>query len=159
MDPEGAKASVSQPDKFVVSVVYGKINYDDLKSSYERVDEKLQSAEFELIGPCKKIGQQAGKIEFQYVHLKKTATTEEALAEIKKRGLCPAIDKELVSFTQQFPEEQKKFPIVALGSIAKNGHCDNCVAHKHGKDGKRALILARSDSVWLESCRFLAVKR
>lgn len=162
MEPGAAKASTSQPpqpDKFIAMIEYSKLSYGDLAELFGRVNGDLQRAQFELTGPCKNVGQQAGKIEFRYVHMQKSASTKEVLTEIEKRGLRPATHEELVGFASQFPEEQRRFPIVELGSVWRNGHDSCSVIHQRGKDGLRWMGLARTNGVWLDSCRFLAVPK
>ncbi|MFZ2664225.1 MAG: hypothetical protein WAX66_02595, partial [Patescibacteria group bacterium] len=50
------------------------------------------------------------------INFKRYISSEDAISEMDKYGLRPATLKELLSFGFKYPNEQKKNPIVALGS-------------------------------------------
>ncbi len=85
------------------------------------------------------------------------AGTGEVLAEMKNRGLRPATLPELLAFGAQFPDEQRKYPIVALGSAWKYFEGCNFVPALVGQDNERRLSLYFDDcfTKWNSAYRFL----
>lgn len=63
--------------------------------------------------------------ELMLLHLNRYAETNEVEAEMKRLGLEPADDADLVTFGAANPELQRQFPIVALGSRARDS--SSCV--------------------------------
>ena len=79
-------------------------------------------------------------------------------AEMDKVGYRPATMKELLAYGIKNPDEQRKYPIVALGSVAElRGHRRvGCLC----SDGsKRGADLDDYVCGWLADCRFLAVRK
>ena len=96
--------------------------------------------------------------EFVLVHLNKTASTEEAEAEIKKQGLEPATLADLLLYVRNNPNKQKEFPIVALGSKQDlDGYWNSPYASYWF--GERNLVLRWREDDWSRRFRFLARKR
>lgn len=94
----------------------------------------------------------------ELVHFDEDMPSDDAVSEIFLRGLRPATIIELLTFGVMHPEEQQKFPIVALGSVGKmNG--DDYVPVLYGNDGGRALALSCCCDYWHPYYRFLAVKK
>ncbi|MEK7185267.1 MAG: hypothetical protein AAB726_01465 [Patescibacteria group bacterium] len=64
----------------------------------------------------------------------------------------------LLSFAAKFPEEQRKYPIVGLGSVAEVlGY--RVVPYLHRRASERSLYLSWMDGDWDAFCRFLAVRK
>lgn len=93
---------------------------------------------------------------FELVHFDRDVSSEDAVAELDKRGLRPADLAELLAFGAVFPEEQRKYPIVELGSVAEVG-CGRYVAYLFRGVSRRDLCLFRWGVIWNAGCRFLAV--
>jgi hypothetical protein len=93
---------------------------------------------------------------YGYVHLNCNATDEQALAEIARQKVKPATDLEVMYYGKQFPEEQRKHPIVGLGSFFPRGGYRNS-AVLHGNGHARDLGLGRGAALnpWYGDCRFL----
>ena len=94
-----------------------------------------------------------------HVHLNCSVSTEEALAALDARGLRPVTIEELLAFGATFPEEQRKFPIVALGSVWQLLDGRRACAYLHGGAGGRRLHLYWLGGGWDSSCRFLAARK
>lgn len=144
-------------DTFKVMVDYLKPTYDQLKASFDWVNGNFAHVTFELIERCKGISQEAREITFQYVHLGVYASTEAVLAEMYRMGLRPATYLELLAFAKQFPNEQRKHPILALGSfwVIPGGYRGAACLDEGA--GKRGLSLLWCVDGWRGVCRFLAV--
>lgn len=93
----------------------------------------------------------------ELVHFDRTISTGDAVDEMRLRGLRPAALAELLAYGATFPEDQRKFPIVALGTEALvDGVRD--VAGLAGRGSERRLHLDWVGGDWDGSCRFLAVR-
>lgn len=105
--------------------------------------------------PIKGEGQK--NVQFELVHFNRGISSEDAAAEMKKRGLRPARIEELLSFGAKYPELQLQFPIVALGSVAEFGGGQR-VAYLYRGDARRYLDLRWWSGGWGARCRFLVVR-
>ena len=143
---------------FRAEVIYVQPSYADLQKAFDWVYEGYASAEFKPIDACKGISTDTREIEFELVHLNKDASTDEALAELDKRGLRPALYEELLAFAAKHPELQKQFPIVALGSVCRDGaRLYSPFVRFYGRE--RRLRFGWLDGRWLRSYRFLSVRK
>lgn len=99
------------------------------------------------------------------VHLDRTATTDEVLAELDRRGLKPARIEHLLRYGADHPEEQRQYPIVCLGSSLCLPRCLPRGRRRFpflGEgDGVRELNLSWSGPVhhWRGVFRFLALRK
>jgi hypothetical protein len=139
----------------------GIVNYDLTfaqmiqAGNYGWTNDDIVPEHFTIVG----VGQE--ECRFVPVHLNRAATTEEALEEIAQRGLIPAKIEHLLSFGAKYPEKQREFAIVELGSVWVGSFGCRSVACLCEGDGRRGLGLcdASPDCQWSEVCRFLAVSR
>lgn len=91
-------------------------------------------------------------------HFNRNTTTDEVERELDKAGYRAATIAELLAFGASFPEVQRQFPVIALGSVGLVGG-DRRVPYLHGHDAGRSLGLRWRDGVgWDDACRFLAVR-
>lgn len=98
------------------------------------------------------------EIETQLVHFDKNMGSDAVIAELDKMGLRPATIAELLVFGAKYPDKQKEFPIVALGSVSMV-HGDRGVACLDFSDGERDLSLHWFGIDWNAFYRFLAVRK
>lgn len=104
---------------FVAPVVYNQPKLEELKRQFPgRVNRCYEEGRFHPIKRCKGVSQENRKITFEYVYMghDKLMSISRALAEMEARGLRPALYEESLSFAEQYPDEQHKYIIVALGS-------------------------------------------
>jgi hypothetical protein len=99
--------------------------------------------------------------ELTFVHFNKVMTTDEVLAELDRRGLRPGGGKieELLALGAKFPDLQRQFPIVAIGSSFVGGGGFRSFACLYWLGGERHLGLAYVVDDWSEGCRFLAARK
>lgn len=84
-------------------------------------------------------------------------STEGVVVEMGKEGLRPATLMEIIAFGVNYPEVQRCFSIMALGSYCKiSGYC--YVPYLCELYGERNLNLSCSDGGWNEGCHFLAIR-
>ena len=94
-------------------------------------------------------------IRAQIVHLNCEISPEGAIAEIIKKGMRPALIEELLSLGASFPEIQRSFRIVALGSFTEVRGSYNIPYLGMASEGRSLDLL--SCSVIGSDYRFLAV--
>lgn len=99
------------------------------------------------------------KVALELVHFDEASTTEAALAELDQRGLRPATMAELLAFGAKYPELQKQFPIVSLGSSWVVSGGSRGFPYLDGSDGRRLLRLHYGEDDWFDDCRFLALRK
>ncbi len=102
-----------------------------------------------------------GKIELllDLVHFGKTMSIDNVLQEFDRRGLRSAILPELIAFGAKFPEKQREFPIVALGSVWTGSNGYRLVPYLYGHGSEGGLYLHWYDYDWRDSYRFLAFRK
>lgn len=92
----------------------------------------------------------------QVVHLGRSASTTDVEEHLKKLHLRPATFFELLLWAILHPEEQRKYPIIALGSSWASAR-GALVAFLCGYAAGRDLDLVCVAGVWNGDCRFLAL--
>lgn len=92
-------------------------------------------------------------------HFGKDMSTEAVLNALDAEGLRPATMSELLNFGIRYPELQKQFPIVALGSVWQDPDGNRGVGYLCYDDGQRELSLDWVDDGWHDCYRFAAVRK
>ena len=97
------------------------------------------------------------ELNLELVHFNRFISSNDAIAELKKRGMRPATLPELLAFGEQYPEEQRKYSIVALGSVWQDwgGRIVPCLWFDAVG---RGLGLSWFEGGWGDGYRFLAVR-
>lgn len=103
-------------------------------------------------------GKGLDEVEYKIYHFDKEMKTKQVEDQMEKDGYKPGKIWHLLSFGAQNPEEQKKYPIIALGSSV--GLCGfwRVPFLDFGGGGRRLSLYCR-DGVWSGGCRFLAVRK
>ncbi len=98
---------------------------------------------------------EVGKIflKAELVHFNRNISSGGVVFELRKMGKRPATIEELLAFGAQYPEIQREFPVVALGSSA--WICGHFVTYLYGDGFKRCLRLHGRGGWWGVSSRFL----
>lgn len=148
-------------DTFRAEVAYIQPKFAELKSAFDWVNDDYRRAKFEAIKICEAISRETREVTFQYVHMNRGASTEEVLVEMDRCGLRPALFEELLAFAKAHPDEQRKYPIVVLGSVWVRPDGNRLVACLNEYDGRRRLHLRLfwCGGDWVGGCRFLAVRK
>lgn len=118
---------------------------------YDWVNENITDANFP------KTTNNTVSVDVELLHFGRNISSEIALSEMKKKGFRPATIWELLDFGAKYPEIQKQFPVIALGSFCvlnDNRH----VPFLSWNSSERHLNLDWFDSGWLVYCRFLVVR-
>jgi len=95
--------------------------------------------------------------EYKLSHFDRSVSSNEAVRLITIDGWQPGKIEHLLAFGAANPDEQRKFPIVALGSVAEMGGLRD-VAFLRGGDAGRRLGLGWWGGGWDGVYRFLAVR-
>lgn len=141
--------------EFLTLVVnYSRSLKDSIKAGgYDWVNSDITEEHF----PAEK--QEKGKKEqsFSLYHFGKDAESDWVIVQMDKDGKRPATIRELLVYGEKFPETQRQFPIIELGSVwvRCGGNCD--YAYLDSSSGGRDLDLNWYGFRWHDYCRFLAV--
>ncbi len=117
------------------------------------VNDNITAEHFPISGE----GMVEAKLEL--VHFNRVMESEEVLKEFAKAGLEPAKIEHLLAFGAKYPDVQRQFPIIALGSVWQFRSGSHFVAVLWGGSFDRYLGLLCFDFGWHEDCRFLAVRQ
>jgi len=91
------------------------------------------------------------------VHFDRSISSDDAIAELDKMGLRPAEAGELLAFRAKYPDVQREFPIVALGSVWRGLYGNRHVLVLRCRGGKRRANLYWFGDDWNDGCRFATV--
>jgi hypothetical protein len=148
---------------FVFTIDNGKEDKSQMLEKMVATGKRAWNIDVVRVKRTKKIG--AGQIEFQAKLIKfynEKITLKEALRLIKVFDVNnpwePGKIEHLLSFAQEYPDEQRKYPIIGLGSVVECGG-QICVPFLGlGYDG-RCLSLDFKQSGWNSTHRFLVVRK
>ncbi len=153
------KGIVKVVGMFTAFVDYANPSYQELKSAFDWVDDWYDRAMFKTIDICKSVSREPCVVGFVYVHMDRTASSNEVYATMETRGLRPALYEELLAFAKAYPDEQRKFHIIALGSFCVGVSGGRYVAYLSDVGYGRRLRLDFFEHDWFDNCRFLAVSK
>ena len=148
LTPDGKPVS----DTYLISVDYGRNVEDGVEAGrYHWANSNITSERF----PTERKG--TAKVEVKLIHFNWSVSTNKALRELDRMGYRPAELHELLALGEKYQEIQRKFPIVALGSVLRN----RCVLGLSGDNSRRYLNLYLNlyieEHHYGENCRFAAV--
>lgn len=146
-------------ETFKVLVDYKTTKLEELKRQFDWVNDDFAKAKFEPIDGCPGTSIEMREVEFVYVHLDRDASDADVLAEHERQGVRPATLPELLAFAAKYPDEQRKFPIVARGSVALLRGYRHVAYLFCGGRGRRLCLYWFDDCDWGRRCRFLAVRK
>ena len=101
---------------------------------------------------------QVGEWEWKLFHFNRRISSEDAFGLIQEDGFEPGQIGHILTFGEINPEEQRKYPIIGLGSVAEV-LLDRFVPVLWYDDDRRGLCLSWFDRYWGDRCRFLGVRR
>ncbi|MFH1611227.1 MAG: hypothetical protein ABIA83_01350 [Patescibacteria group bacterium] len=144
----------SKPGEYTVTVDYGNtIEQMVMAGRYDWHNDDINSGNFQVNGT----GVVTTTLEL--VHLGRKASARQALTHMEANDLRPGEIEELLAFGATYPEMQRQFPIICLGSSWVNRHGSRRAPYLDGYDSRRRLNLDWYGSGWGERCRFLAVRK
>lgn len=127
-----------------------------VEGKYIQIDDNIFSKDFPV--SAEKIGKKI-EVSAKLFWFNSIISSNDAISEMDKAGYRPATIMELLFFGILFPEPQRQFTIVALGSTGIFG-----VGHPYSpylKDNRfeRQLCLGFFAGSWVYNCRFLAIRK
>ena len=154
-------ASLIAETKKAVSTIYRVVvdhhkNFAEMvaEGNYDYLNSDINANNFPVDGQlCRK------ETDIVLVYLNRAANTEQVLAEMDRKGLRPATIAELLSIGAKYPNLQREFPIVALGSVWQDRYGPRYVPYLDGLGSERDLHLSWVGDDWSELCRFAAVRK
>lgn len=102
--------------------------------------------------------EQVGDWEWKLFHFNRDISSEEAIRLMKEDSYDAGQIGHILAFGEKYPEEQRKFPIIGLGSVAEVG-LRRVVPGLWDGNGERRLSLLWFGVGWHRRCRFLGVRR
>ena len=100
-----------------------------------------------------------GNLKVHLLHFNRFISSDGAIKELDKMGFRPAELPELLALGAQHPDEQRKYPIVALGSAWRSPDGGRGVPCLDGGGSGRDLSLGWFGREWGEGYRFAAVRK
>ncbi|MBI2039244.1 MAG: hypothetical protein HYT22_03130 [Candidatus Niyogibacteria bacterium] len=104
-------------------------------------------------------GEGSANVEIQLVHFNRVMESETVIRELDTMGLRPATLEELLAFGAKYPDIQREFPIVALGSVWRYASGFRSVPFLGRSGAQRHLGLGWFEVRWDENYRFAAVRK
>jgi hypothetical protein len=101
---------------------------------------------------------QHGEWEWKLFHFNRSISSEDAIRLMKEDGFEPAQTGHILTFGEINPEEQRKYPIIGLGSVAEVDLDRRVPVLWNDCDGRK-LYLFWFDDDWYDYYRFLGVRR
>ncbi|MDP3999550.1 MAG: hypothetical protein Q8P76_03085 [bacterium] len=137
-----------------LAVDYSQSLSDTIKAcEFDRINSDITEKHF----PINK--RPNGEVDTKMFHFNRPITSGQAIQEMDKEGYRPAELPELLAYAKNNPDEQRKYPIVALGSVWRFFDGGRDVPFLFGVGDKRGLYLLWCGREWDEDSRFLAVRK
>ncbi|MEK7613242.1 MAG: hypothetical protein AAB449_03820 [Patescibacteria group bacterium] len=147
------KLGAVTPEQLTLSVDYGR-SLDQMiaAGNYDWKSDDITAEKFLVVVNG------VEQFEARIFHFDSTMPSGVAVEAIKAAGFEPGKIEHLLSFGEKYPEEQRKYPIIALGSVAEvNGN--RYVSYLCRFDARRSLDIRWWGFDWSGRYRFLAVRK
>jgi len=143
-------------DQLHLTVDYGRSLQQMIASGrYDWINPDITAERFPMVGTG------AVPVEARLFQFDRILSSEDAVAAIKatdaENPWEPATIAHLLAFGATHPDEQRQYPIIALGSVAEV-HGIRRVPYLCRSGAERGLPLRWWDDGWDDFCRFLAVR-
>ena len=147
------KLGVALPESTTLSVDYSRTLEQMIAAGhYDWKNDDITAKRFPLKGDD--IEQPETKI----FHFDRDMSSEAVVEAIKAGGWEPGKIEHLLAFGEKYPEEQRKYPVIALGSVAEVSG-GRLVPYLYRSGAGRDLYLFWWGCDWDGYCRFLAVRK
>ncbi len=141
---------------YPITIDYGLSLVEMIKvGHYDWVNNSITAENFSIAGA----GEGTVDLEVQLVHFKRYIESDEAIKKMDGMGLRSLTLPELLAFGAKFPEVQREFPIIALGTVWQRHDGTRGVPALWGDDRRRYLYLGWFDRRWDDGFRFAAVRK
>lgn len=140
---------------YLLTVDYGmKVEEAVNRGHYDYVNSSITSQNFST--------KQKGKVELvvELIHFDHSISSAEVLKELDRMGYRAADLHELLALGENYPDVQREFPVVALGSVRRSPHGDGrVVPYLWRHAAYRYAYLAWCGPDWLRTLRFAACRK
>lgn len=143
-------------DTYPITVDYGRSVEDGVKTGrYDWSCSDITTRNFPTPANLK------GTVEVtvELIPFNRTISSDNVLRELDRRGYRPAELQELLAFGEKYPDVQRQFPVVALGSVWQDPDGGRSVPCLFGDGSGRDLGLGWIGGDWSGICRFVAVRK
>ena len=139
---------------YSATVDYGKsVEEMVVAGNYDWKNDDINSKNFSVKG------EGVVNVNLELVHLDKGVSSEDALTYLEENGMRPPTIEELLVFGSSYPEIQREFPVICLGSSWVDPDGSRRVPDLRRSGSERDLDLGWFGHGWVECCRFLAVRK
>jgi hypothetical protein len=147
------KLGVALPESTTLSVDYSRsLEAMIAAGNYDWTNSDITAKRFLVAGSG------IEQFEIKLFHFDRPMSSETAVETIKAAGWEPGQIEHLLAFGEKYPQEQRKYPIIALGSVVEvDGR--HYVPYLYRDDARRSLRLNWWAYDWHGLCRFLAVRK
>lgn len=143
---------LNEADAYLVPVDYGmSVETLVLLGRYDLANINVTSQNF----PTKRRGET--ELSIVLAHFNRLTEDDEVIRELDKVGYRPAEAHELLAFGVKYPDIQREFPILALGSVWRSSNKYPFILCLDSY-GTRRLKLS-SCGAWSKVCRFAATRK
>lgn len=140
---------------YSISVDYGMSVEELVKLGHydRRANENITSHNF----PTRRKGK--AEVVVELIRFDRYISIDEALSELDKMGFLPTELHELLAFSEKYPDLQREFPVIALGSSWQysGGYLD--IPYLGGNGSERYLDLRWFGISWGGVDRFAVVRK
>jgi hypothetical protein len=148
------EAAHTPQDVFPVQVDYDLPLRDAIDAgNYQGVNAFITSENF----PSSKRGQSS--VEIVLMRFEGRMTSEEVVNALSKRGMRPAELREFLAFGATYPEAQRKFSVIGLGSVWQDKKGYRNVPCLYTASEARYLDLHWWDDAWYSYSRFAVLRK
>jgi hypothetical protein len=148
------RAGATTRNAYPVTIDYDQSLADMIAAGkYDWKNEDITAKNFPMQGNG------AVNLKIVLIHPNRNIESEDSVREQDQIGLRPATLPELLAYGAKYPETQREFPIVALGSSWVCPHGYRSVPYLSDWDEERDLCLGDWDGAWGARYRFLAVRK
>lgn len=142
------------PISFTVTVDYAKTVEEMVAAGkYDWKNRDITSKNFPV-----KAGE-SGPVEVYLIHFDRRMSSDDAIKEMDRMGFRPAELPYLLAFGAKNPDEQRKYPILALGSVWRYSYGRRFVPELWSGGSGRHLSLGWFEGGWHQHDRFLALRK
>lgn len=147
------KVGAVQRNRFPVKASHKSLQDAIAAGKYDYANDYITAEHFKLEGEI------VVDTELVLYHPDRDIESDDVVKELDQMGLRPATLQELCAFGEKYPDIQREFPVVALGSVCVGSGGDRRVPSLDFWFALRKLCLLYWDGEWSSFCRFLAARK
>jgi hypothetical protein len=142
--------------KTELSARYHANSFTDMLAAgkYEYVHEQITAKNFPIEG------RSSVRPDIQLFHFHRSIRSDEVIREMEQSGFVPCKIEHLLTLGIEYPDLQRKQPIICLGSSCLDPHdCRHVPCLTSFYTGRRGLYLYLDGKKWASYCCFVAIRK